>query len=361
MAYLQIRNVSRNFSGHLAVDNVSIDIDQGEFVSLLGPSGSGKTTLLRMVAGFEHPDTGNIRVQNDDITGVPPQKRNIGMVFQSYALFPNMTAGENIAFGLSIRRQKAQFIKDRVAELLSMVNLQSKINNYPHQLSGGEQQRVALARALAPQPRVLLLDEPLSALDARIRLTLRMEIRRIQRSLNITTLYVTHDQEEALTLSDRIMVFNAGKAEQIGTPRDIYDKPRSDFVSQFVGSVNQLQCQVLDPDQGMCRVTNQDIKVDSLPPDCQSGDIVRLWIRPERIHFNPDPSADNVLNGVITDVIFLGARTGLRIDLGGQEIMADTPRDPFHAMPDVGDRLTCQIPRTMLVTREKSTDLTKFP
>lgn len=351
MAYLQIRNVSRNFSGHLAVDNVSIDIEQGEFVSLLGPSGSGKTTLLRMVAGFEHPDTGQILVENDDITGVPPQKRNIGMVFQSYALFPNMTAGENVAFGLSIRRTPPHVIKERVEALLAMVNLQSKINNYPHQLSGGEQQRVALARALAPQPRVLLLDEPLSALDARIRLSLRMEIRRIQRTLNITTLYVTHDQEEALTLSDRIMVFNSGKAEQIGTPQDIYDKPRSDFVSQFVGSVNQLRCDVIDPTTGQCRIGKQDIFVDSLPSDCQRDESLRLWIRPERIQFNPTSPNANVVSGVITDVIFLGARTGLRIDLGGQEIVADSPRDPFRSLPSVGERLTCQIPRSMLVTR----------
>src|SRR6202795_209651 len=218
----------------------------GEFFSFLGPSGCGKTTTLRMIAGFEQPTAGTITIGGTDITHRPPNRRNIGMVFQSYALFPNMSVADNIGFGLKVRKRPKDQIRKRVGELLEMINLPNKGDRYPWQLSGGQQQRVALARALAIEPQVLLLDEPLSALDAKIRVALRTEIRSIQRQLGITTVYVTHDQEEALSLSDRVVVMSEGRVEQIGAPADIYNFPATPFVASFVGTLNLLAVGVID-------------------------------------------------------------------------------------------------------------------
>ncbi|MCY0878959.1 MAG: ABC transporter ATP-binding protein [Firmicutes bacterium] len=332
MAFLEIDQVRRQFATQVAVDNISFTADKGEFISLLGPSGSGKTTLLRIVAGFERPDAGRIVVDGEDVTEVPPQRRNMGMVFQSYALFPNMTAANNVAFGLRTRGVPRAQIEARVRELLAMVGLDSKADRYPHQLSGGEQQRVALARALAPNPRVLLLDEPLSALDALIRVNLRAEIRRIQQALGITTLYVTHDQEEALAISDRIVVFNRGRAEQIGTPEDIYDRPSSAFVSSFVGTMNRLTCRVLSRERGVLALGSEEIRVEALPSAVSDGDLVELWIRPERIRLAGAPEADagdNQLAVVIEQVMFLGARLGLKTAIkgGGGTLTIDVARD----------------------------------
>ncbi|MDA8193987.1 MAG: ATP-binding cassette domain-containing protein [Thermaerobacter sp.] len=350
MAYLQIREIKRHFSGHRAVDGVTVDVQQGEFVSLLGPSGSGKTTLLRMVAGFERPDAGTIHLENEDITQVPPQKRQIGMVFQSYALFPNLTAAGNVAFGLKVRKESSSVITAHVAELLDLVGLADKADRYPHQLSGGEQQRVALARALAPSPRVLLLDEPLSALDARIRLTLRTEIRRIQRALNITTLYVTHDQEEALILSDRILVFNSGRVEQVGRPEEIYDHPATEFVSSFVGSVNQVHAVVQSPAERLCLVGEVPIRVEAFPDSAGPGDSVVLWIRPERMRLTASEGA-NRLPGVVEDVMFLGPRAGLRISSGAETFLVEMARDPSRPLPAPGTAVDVFFSTGVLVTQ----------
>ncbi len=243
MAFLTLTQVQKRFpgGGAAAVQDFSLDVERGEFVSFLGPSGCGKTTTLRMIAGFERPTAGTITVDGKDITNRPPNQRNVGMVFQSYALFPNMTVADNIGFGLKVRRRPKKDIEKRVTELLELIHLEDRGNRYPWQLSGGQQQRIALARALAIEPQVLLLDEPLSALDAKIRIVLRKEIRAIQRQLGITTVYVTHDQEEALSLSDRVVVMSDGRIEQIGTPSQIYNFPSTAFVASFVGHAQPRQ------------------------------------------------------------------------------------------------------------------------
>lgn len=225
MAHLALTNISKYFGDFNAVRDFNLEVKKGEFVSFLGPSGCGKTTTLRLIAGFESPSTGTISIEGVDITHKAPNQRNVGMVFQAYALFPNMTVAQNIGFGLRVRKEKEADVKNRVAEMLSIIHMDEKANSYPYQLSGGQMQRVALARALAIRPEVLLLDEPLSALDAKIRVLLRAEIRSIQQKLGITTIYVTHDQEEALSLSDRIVVMNTGEMEQIGSPFEIYNFP----------------------------------------------------------------------------------------------------------------------------------------
>src|SRR4028118_368761 len=245
--FLESSNLRKAFGTYHAVQHFEMKIDKGEFISFLGPSGCGKTTTLRMIAGFETPTTGSIRVNSQDITGLRPNQRKIGMVFQSYALFPNMTVADNVAFGLKVAKKPADEVAHRVKEMLTLIGLPDLGDRYPYQLSGGQQQRVALARALAPRPRVLLLDEPLSALDAKVRVRLRGEIRDIQRRLGITTIFVTHDQEEALSISDRVVVMNAGIADQVGTPFDIYNKPATPFVAGFVGTLTPIEATVIDP------------------------------------------------------------------------------------------------------------------
>ena len=236
MAYLELTDVSKDFGNVVAVKDFDLSIEKGQLVSFLGPSGCGKTTTLRMIAGFEIPDSGMILLGDEDISKTPPNRRGIGMVFQSYALFPNMTILENVMFGLKMQHKPKKEMTEMAEKVLDLVRLQNTAKRYPHQLSGGQQQRVALARALAIQPRVLLLDEPLSALDAEVRVVLRGEIRRIQSDLGITTIYVTHDQEEALSISDLVVVMNNGLVEQIGTPQEIYRKPDTRFVATLMSS-----------------------------------------------------------------------------------------------------------------------------
>lgn len=239
-AYLSVRNVSIQFGECTVLNDISFDIKKKEFVCLLGPSGCGKTTLLRILAGLEQPNQGRITIDGRDITSLPPAQRNFGMVFQSYALFPNLTAYQNVAYGLKSRKLSKQNIDEKVREVLTMVDLEHAANKYPAQLSGGQQQRIALARALALSPDFLLLDEPLSALDAKVRLKLRREIRALQEKLGITTIMVTHDQEEALTMADKIVVMNNAEVVQIGTPYDVYERPNSPFVADFIGAINFL-------------------------------------------------------------------------------------------------------------------------
>ncbi|HEY5629079.1 MAG TPA: ABC transporter ATP-binding protein, partial [Candidatus Limnocylindrales bacterium] len=259
MSFLELAGVRKAFGLTVAVEDFNLVAEKGEFVSFLGPSGCGKTTTLRMIAGFERPTAGRIAVDGVDITWRPPNQRNVGMVFQSYALFPNMTVADNVGFGLRVRKRSKDQIRKRVDELLNLINLPDKGDRYPWQLSGGQQQRVALARALAFEPEVLLLDEPLSALDAKIRVSLRQEIRAIQRDLGVTTIYVTHDQEEALSMSDRIVVMNEGRIEQIGSPFEIYNYPRTRFVASFVGTLNILKGTILDPAVGRIVIDGQEV------------------------------------------------------------------------------------------------------
>jgi len=259
MSFLTLTDISKTFKDTAAVVDFNLDVPRGAFVSFLAPSGCGKTTTLRMIDGFETPTTGTIVINGEDITYRPPNRRNVGMVFQSYALFPNMTVAGNIGFGLKVTKTPATEIQKTVAEMLDVIHLPELGARYPYQLSGGQQQRVALARALAIHPKVLLLDEPLSALDAKIRVQLRSEIRRIQQELGITTIYVTHDQEEALSLSDRIVVMNGGRVEQIGPPFEIYNYPRTTFVASFIGQLNQLPVVVKDASAGAVAFGSQII------------------------------------------------------------------------------------------------------
>src|SRR5258706_6580430 len=251
MTHLSLSKISKEYSGTKVVHDFNLDIEKGEFISFLGPSGCGKTTTLRMVAGFEIPTSGQIVLDGVDITDQAPNQRNVGMIFQAYALFPNMTVSQNIGFGLRIHKESESAIKERVAEMLTLIRLEKHANKFPYQLSGGQQQRVALARALANRPKVLLLDEPLSALDAKIRVSLRNEIRAIQKKLGITAIFVTHDQEEALSISDRIVVMNEGNMEQVGTPFQIYNFPETEFVANFVGSLNTAVAEVNDTTKGL--------------------------------------------------------------------------------------------------------------
>ena len=261
MAFLELEDITKYFGRNAAVEHINLSVERGEFLTLLGPSGCGKTTILRMIAGFETPSAGTILLDGEDITGRAASKRPMGMVFQSYALFPHLTAEQNIAFGMSIQRKSKEVIKRRCAELLELVGLGERGRSYPHQLSGGQQQRIALARALAVEPKVLLLNEPLSALDAKVRVSLRNEIRHIQQQLKMTAIYVTHDQEEALAISDRIAVMAKGRIEQLDQPEEIYSNPRTIFAASFVGTSNQFKGTLVSAAEGLCQAENQMLHV----------------------------------------------------------------------------------------------------
>jgi putative spermidine/putrescine transport system ATP-binding protein len=343
MAFLDIDHLNKQFGPLTAVADFNLHVEKGEFVSLLGSSGCGKTTALRMIAGFERPSNGTISLDGQNITYNPPNQRHIGMVFQSYALFPNMTVADNVAFGLKIRGQTAAQRQKRVAELLSLIKLPDKGKSYPYQLSGGQQQRVALARALAIEPRVLLLDEPLSALDAKIRVELRSEIRRIQQQFNMTTIYVTHDQEEALSLSDRIVVMNKGVIEQIGTPFEIYNYPTSAFTASFVGQLNVLPATVVDGANGRLTLYDQTIYLLE-PVEAAAGTAVNLALRPEELSLHGDDS-NNQLTGTLEEASFLGAIVRLRLKIGATLILADLFNERQLVLPKIGETVTLYFPR----------------
>ena len=339
MAFLELENLSKSFSANVGVHQVTLAIERGEFVSFLGPSGCGKTTTLRMIAGFEQPSSGDIRIDGRDVTGLRPNQRNIGMVFQSYALFPNMTVAENVGFGLKVARAPATEISSRVEEMLQLIGLPQHGERYPYQLSGGQQQRVALARALAVRPTLLLLDEPLSALDAKIRISLREEIRRVQRQLGITTIYVTHDQEEALSMSDRIVVMNEGRIEQLGTPFEIYNYPRTRFVASFVGTLNTLATIVTDPASGRVEVDGQPLTVSGLN-GAKPGDRLTFALRPEAISFRSPTPGINTLAGTLEEVSFLGSIVRMRVRFGENVLSLDTFNTPNEPPPSRGDHVT---------------------
>jgi putative spermidine/putrescine transport system ATP-binding protein len=323
MAYLELKNVCKGFSGVDVVHDFSLDIEKGTLVSFLGPSGCGKTTTLRMIAGFEQLDEGSIQLDGADITAVPPNRRDIGMVFQAYALFPNKTVRDNISFGLRMKKTPKNEIGKKVDTVLEMVRLQETANRYPHQLSGGQQQRIALARALAVQPRVLLLDEPLSALDAEVRVALRGEIRRIQSDLAITTVYVTHDQEEALSISDKVVVMNKGLIEQVGAPEEIYRAPKTRFVATFIGTANQFPGTASGSDMVVC--PNIKLLADGMS-GFHDGQAVVALVRPENIQVQTELSQRagwNVAPGVVETITFHGAVTRLGVNVGGQRVVAD--------------------------------------
>ena len=335
MTYLSISKVTKQFGDAVVVDDFNLDINKGEFVSFLGPSGCGKTTTLRMVAGFEIPTSGKINLDGADITDKAPNQRNVGMIFQAYALFPNMTVSQNIGFGLRIRKMPASEVKERVNEMLNLVNLEQHAEKYPYQLSGGQQQRVSLARALAIRPDVLLLDEPLSALDAKIRVSLRSEIRAIQRRLGITAIFVTHDQEEALSISDRIVVMNVGVVEQVGTPFEIYNFPKTQFVANFVGSLNNADAEVLDAANGILAMDGVRFQTADASKR-RKGDRVKISVRPERFSFAAEPLKDNVVDCTIENITFLGSVVRIQIKIGNTKFNMDTFNNPFLELPTIG-------------------------
>jgi putative spermidine/putrescine transport system ATP-binding protein len=339
MAFLEINNVTKSFgAGTAAVKDFDLRVEKGELVSFLGPSGCGKTTTLRMVAGFEIPSTGHVSISGEDITNKPPNKRNVGMVFQAYALFPNMTVGGNIGFGLKLAKKPAEEIKQRVDEMLSLIHMPGLGDRYPFQLSGGQQQRVALARALAIRPAVLLLDEPLSALDAKIRVSLRAEIRGIQQELGITAIYVTHDQEEALSISDRIVVMNEGRMEQVGTPFEIYNFPKTDFVAHFVGTLNAIKAEVRDAKAGVLAVSGQQIQTAQKLGTVRSGETTTISLRPERLSFASDGKKANVLDCTVENITFLGSIVRIQVRANDCTLYMDTFNNPFLELPKIGDK-----------------------
>ena len=343
MATLELQQLRRVFGDVVALDGIEVAIGSGEFLSLLGPSGCCKTTALRLVAGFDRPTSGRVLVEGRDVTGVPPNRRDMGMVFQAYSLFPNMTAERNVEFGLRIRKEGRDRRRLRVRELLDLVGLGHAATRYPHQLSGGMQQRVALARALAISPKVLLLDEPLSALDAKVRVQLREEIRRIQLELGITTIYVTHDQEEALSVSDRVAVLSQGRIEQIGPPAEIYGSPSTPFVAEFVGTMNRLEGTVSDPERGEVEHAGAPLAVDAARGRAR-GERVLVLVRPETVEVETVEGADGgVLAGEILSHTFLGPVTRLKVAARGGELTVDMPAGRAAALP-VGARVRASFP-----------------
>lgn len=305
----------------IAVDDVSLEIKEGELVTLLGPSGCGKTTVLRMVSGFEIPTAGKIYFGNLEVTNYPPDRRDSAMVFQNYAIFPHLTVEDNVAFGLTVRRLAKQEIAQRVDAILDLVGLAGKGRRMPDQLSGGQQQRVALARAIVNEPSVLLFDEPLSNLDAKLREQMRSEIRRIQQHLGITAVYVTHDQAEAMAISDRIVVMNEGRIEQDGTPKQIYDRPTSAFVADFIGKVNFIQSEVVSSSVGTVdlKVWDRVITVDH-PGHLESGSKVQIVLRPEALRIGGE---EKYTTGIISSVVYLGSMVEYTLLVRGTSLQAE--------------------------------------
>lgn len=338
--HLAIEGVTKHFGSFTALDNISLSIQEGEFVCFLGPSGCGKTTLLRTIAGLTRQSAGVLVQRGKDISTLPPQARDFGIVFQSYALFPNLTVFDNIAYGLRNRRIKREEITARVAELLALVDLTGSESKYPAALSGGQQQRVALARALAMEPALLLLDEPLSALDARVRGHLRSQIKALQARLGVTTIMVTHDQEEALTMADRIVVMNHGVVEQVGTPAEIYHQPASAFVASFIGTMNFIDVTASAGQQVLLGNTYCDCQPHTHAP----GQPARLAIRPEAVALTRQPGP---LQGEVVGIEFMGAyqRLALQVASTGQILLADVPsRDQRAIAPRIGQTLGIHLP-----------------
>jgi putative spermidine/putrescine transport system ATP-binding protein len=316
-ASLELTKLVKHYADSVALDGVSLTIPAGEFVTLLGPSGSGKTTTLNMIAGFVQPDAGEIKMDGEPIDGVPPHRRNIGMVFQNYALFPHMTVEQNVAFPLKQRKRPKEEIKTKVSDALHLVRLRELGRRYPRELSGGQQQRVALARALVFEPRVLLMDEPLGALDKRLRESLQLEFRRIHQELGITFVYVTHDQAEALVMSDRIAVFNEGCIQQVGAAEDLYERPQTLFVARFLGDSNVLAGMV-SRQNGTPRLQTEGYEF-RLPvePEIPHGESAAIVIRPERLALGEAASSDlNTLKGRVRQIIYMGGIRRLEVEVG---------------------------------------------
>ncbi|BBX09640.1 polyamine-transporting ATPase [Mycolicibacterium aichiense] len=345
---IRLHQLAKAFDGVPAVTGIDLDIPAGQFYSLLGASGCGKTTTLRMIAGFEKPDSGRIELDGRDVAQDPPHKRPVNTVFQTYALFPFMSVWDNVAFGLRYQKTPKQDVKRRVGEALELVRMHEFAKRRPTQLSGGQQQRVALARALVLQPRVLLLDEPLGALDAKLRRQLQLELRAVQREVEITFVYVTHDQDEALTMSDQIAVLAEGRVEQVGPPQEIYSAPATTYVAGFLGAANIFDAEVLEINDGaaLCSAlaTRLGATVDT---SCRPGPAA-IVIRPERIALqspdDPVPPGHNAIRGTVAQVVYHGASTQVHVDVGGPTaLVVDVPNryGPGSAAYDAGMPVTC--------------------
>jgi putative spermidine/putrescine transport system ATP-binding protein len=345
---LVLRGLAKHFGSAVAVDGIDLEVRRGEFLTLLGPSGSGKTTTLRMVAGFMAPTSGSIEIDGTDMTRVPPYRRDVGMVFQNYALFPHMTAADNVAFPLRMRHRPATEIRKRVSDALDLVRLGAFGDRYPRQLSGGQQQRIALARAVVFEPRLLLMDEPLGALDRKLRESLQLEIIRVSRALGATVLYVTHDQEEALVMSDRIAIFSMGRIEQLGSGEDLYDRPASLFVADFIGESNILRG-TYEADGGAGGwMTREGARwrvggATAARSELSSGTAAALVVRPERMRIlNGETAGDglNTLDATVDEVLYLGPDTKYHLALtSGQRIAVREPREANGRELQRGDRV----------------------
>ena len=356
---IEIVGLTKRFGEVTAVDDIALDITGGEFFSMVGPSGCGKTTTLRMIAGFERPDEGEIRLDGADMSATPPHKRNVNTVFQSYALFPHLTVYDNVAFGLRYQKVPKDEARGRVGEALGMVQLTGYEKRRPQQLSGGQQQRVALARALVLNPRVLLLDEPLGALDAKLRKALQIELKALQQQVGITFIYVTHDQEEALTMSDRIAVMADGRVEQVAPPREVYEEPSTVFVADFLGVSNLMDAEAVGG-ANICRLQLGDFELDATQGKTDARGPVQVTIRPERVHLEPQESTgQNHIPGMVERLVYLGNSVQVIVHLAigttiqalvqnvgteipwkqGTAVQAHLPADALRVLEDTGAAL----------------------
>ena len=341
MSGVKLDNIVKSYGSTVAVNDVSLDIKEGEFLTLLGPSGCGKTTTLRLISGFIQPTSGAIHFGDKDVTGIAPQHRQIGMVFQDYALFPHLTVSENIGFGLVERRYDKAAIKKRVDELLALIKLEEAADRYPSEISGGQAQRVAVARAVAHPPSVLLMDEPLGALDLKLRETMQTELRRIQQELGITAVYVTHDQSEAMNMSDRIVVMNSGIIEQIGSPKEIYSNPKSVFVANFIGQVNILSCHVTTHADKTTELDYHGQKITAqIEKSLRQGTAIFLAIRPEDIKITARAAgkSQNSLKGVVSEALFSGNVMKISVALDSGDVIKVECQPKANSF-DIGDHV----------------------
>jgi spermidine/putrescine transport system ATP-binding protein len=359
---IALDHVTKVYDGGVrAVDQVSLDVTDGELLVLLGPSGCGKTTLLRLLSGFEQPTSGSILIAGVDVTAVPPHRRDINQVFQSYALFPHLSVWDNIAFGLRMRGARSDEISRKVASAIALVSLGGLEARYAHQLSGGQRQRVALARAIVPEPSVLLLDEPLSALDAKLRREMQVELKRLQRKIGITTILVTHDQEEALAMSDRIAVMHGGHIEQLGTGKDVYHSPKTEFVAEFLGESNLVKAEILEVRGSDVRLRSDDgwlIDVGSPgQPEMAVGDKRTVSIRPEKLVISPEPSALNSIGAKIAEKTFLGPSIRFALNAeSGRRLTVVAPESNQRGATGVGDKVYCSFNGSDAVILEAGSD-----
>jgi spermidine/putrescine transport system ATP-binding protein len=334
---IELVALTKSYGAQPVLRGIDLTIESGEFFSLLGPSGCGKTTTLRLIAGFEENESGSVLIDGQDIAGTPPEQRPVNTVFQNYALFPHLSVADNVGFGLRFQKCPKGERAGRVADALDLVRLGEYANRKPHQLSGGQQQRVALARALVLRPRVLLLDEPLGALDAKLRRALQLELKELHREVGITFIYVTHDQEEALTMSDRFAVMREGQVEQVGKPRDVYDEPVSEYVAQFLGLANLFPADVTSP--GTVDIHGRSFAM-------ATGDVTgncTAFVRPERVRLAP-ATGDGAIAGPVTDVVFVGSTTHINVAVAGRELQVVIANDGTTFVPTPGTEVGVEIP-----------------